>query len=258
MEVADREPDGLLRVRNVHEPTLTFYPARPEAVSRGTIVICPGGAYGLLSMEHEGSLMASRFNAAGWNAFVLKYRMAPYRHPIPLMDAQQAMRRVRGLASEWDLDPERVGILGFSAGGHLAATVLTRGDRPVPVPGLGTLAGGHADFGLLGYPVISLVGPAAHIGSAQNLLGANPDRSLCEDLSADRQVTARTPPTFLFHARDDVGVPPENSFLFSDALRRAGVSTEVFLLDTGGHGFGLRRDEWVDPCLRWLNSVLRA
>ncbi len=247
---------GIVRVRLVHEPSLQVFPAAAEN-NRGTgVVICPGGGYGIVAIEHEGFDVARWFNTFGVTAFVLKYRVSPYRHPIPLMDVQRALRIVRSRASVWGVDPERIGVMGFSAGGHLASTVMTHGDRPVKTDGPLAGVGCGADFAILGYPVVSFVAEGiVHQGSVKALLGPRwEDRAPREELSAERQVTARTPPAFLFHAKDDGGVLPANSLVLAEALREAGVAAEVFLLESGGHGFGLRRSEWIAPCMEWLRS----
>lgn len=245
---------GIARVKTVHEPALYAFPADEKTNCGAAVVICPGGGYGIIAIEHEGYDVARWLNSFGVSAFVVKYRMAPYRHPVPLMDAQQAVRIVRARASEWGIDAERIGIMGFSAGGHLASTVMTHGDRPVPAEGAPADVPCHANFAILGYPVISLVDEQlAHKGSARNLLGAEAgDPDLLAELSAEKQVDSTTPPAFFFHATDDRGVLPENSEVFADALRKAGVAAEVFLLESGGHGFGMRRVEWTAPCRDWL------
>lgn len=199
--------------------------------------------------------MARWLQSLGISAFVLKNRVKPYRHPYPLMDAQQAVRIVRARAAEWGVDPGRIGIAGFSAGGHLATTVMTHGERPARRDGPLATVSCRADFAILGYPVVSLCDQAiAHRGSALNLLGDDPDPALLIELSAERQVTEQTPPAFFCHAKDDRGVLPANSEVLAAALRHAGVAAEVFLLESGGHGFGLRRDEWLAPCEQWLRE----
>jgi acetyl esterase/lipase len=192
---------------------------------------------------------------------VLKYRLGPrYRHPAPLSDAQRAIRLVRAHAAEWKLDPKRIGILGFSAGGHLASTAGTHFD-----PGRKDADDAierwscRPDFLLLAYPVISFTTEYVHKGSRQNLLGENPDAALVESLSNEKQVTAETPPTFLFHTSEDTGVPPENSVLFYMALRKAGVPAELHIYEHGKHGVGLASSDpvlatWSKRCADWLRS----
>jgi acetyl esterase/lipase len=222
-------------------PTITVYlPPADKAVGTA-VVVCPGGGYGGLAIGHEGEAVADWLTRRGVAAFVLKYRLAPYRHPIPLTDAQRAVRTVRARAREWNVDPAKVGIWGFSAGGHLASTVIThfddgKSDSTDPVERVSC----RPDFAVLAYPVISLAGPpVTHMGSRKNLLGDNPDQKLIDDLSNEKQVTAKTPPTFLFHTSEDAAVPPENSILFYTALRNAKVPAELHIYEKGRHGVGL-------------------
>jgi len=246
---------GTMRVGMIHDPELYAFPA-PAATNTGAaVLICPGGGYHIVAIEHEGFDVAHWLNTIGVSAFVLKYRLAPYRHPIPLLDAQQAMRIVRDRAEEWGVDPERVGVMGFSAGGHLASTVLTHGDRPVCTGNTLGCVPCHADFAILGYPVVSLVNSqVAHKGSGRNLLGDDPSEEQRAELSAETQVTADTAPTFCFHAKDDTGVPYANSTLLAAALAEVGVPAEVFLMEDGGHGFGMRRTDWAQPLADWLKG----
>ncbi len=222
-------------------PTLTVsLPPADKAVGTA-VVVCPGGGYGGLAMGHEGEAVAEWLTSHGIAAFVLKYRLAPYRHPIPLTDARRAVRTVRARAKEWNIDPNKIGIWGFSAGGHLASTVIThfddgdpKSDDPIERVSC------RPDFAILAYPVISLTGPpVTHMGSRKNLLGDDPDPKLIEELSNEKQVTAKTPPTFLFHTSEDAAVPPENSILFYEALRKAGVPAELHIYEKGRHGVGL-------------------
>jgi acetyl esterase/lipase len=190
---------------------------------------------------------------------MLKYRISPrYKHPAPLQDAQRAIRTVRARAKEWNVDPDRIGILGFSAGGHLASTAATHFDKgnsdaQNPIE----RASCRPDFAVLVYPVISLTTEYTHRGSKRNLLGKNPDPKLAELLSNEKQVTAETPPTFLMHTSGDKGVPAENSILFYLALRKAGVPAEMHIYEKGGHGFGLAPNDpvlstWPDRCIAWM------
>lgn len=230
------------------KPSLTIYLPSSEKSQRVGIVVCPGGGYGHLAMVHEGKDIAEWLNSIGVAAFVLKYRLAPrYQHPAPLQDAQRAIRLVRSRASEWGIDPARVGIIGFSAGGHLASTVATHfdGGNPQAKEALDT-ASSRPDFVILGYPVISFIEPFAHAGSRRNLLGTDPDPVLVKSLSNETQVTAETPPTFLMHTSGDTGVPPENSVAFYLALRKAGVPAELHIYERGRHGLGLAP---ADPAL---------
>ncbi len=243
------------------KPKLTVYRPLPEDANGAAVVVCPGGGYGRLAADHEGRQVALWLNSIGVTAFVLQYRLGPrYHHPAPLQDAQRAIRFVRARAAEWPVDPGRLGILGFSAGGHLASTAAThfddgRADAADPVERQGS----RPDFAVLAYPVITLEGPEAHSGSRRNLLGEPADPALVALLSNERQVTARTPPTFLFHTADDPGVSAKNSLLFFDALRAAGVPAELHVFGHGKHGVGLAADDpalaaWPRLCAQWLEA----
>jgi acetyl esterase/lipase len=222
-------------------PTLTVSLPPADKATGCAVVVCPGGGYGGLADNHEGRQIAEWLNGQGVAAFVLKYRHAPrYRHPAPLQDAQRAIRTVRARAGEWKVDPRRVGIWGFSAGGHLASTAGThfddgKADADDPIERVSC----RPDFLILAYPVITLKEPYTHKGSRDNLLGPNPPEELLNGLCNDEQVTAKTPPTFLFHTGDDTVVPPENSVLFYLALRKHKVPAELHVYEKGRHGVGL-------------------
>jgi acetyl esterase/lipase len=221
------------------------------------VVVCPGGGYGGLA-EHEGHPIAKWLNSLGVTAIVLKYRLgsAGYRHPVMLNDASRAIRTVRSHAGEWKIDPKRIGILGFSAGGHLASTAATHFDEGKPeASDTVERVSSRPDFAVLVYPVITMEDPYTHRGSRQNLLGENPSRELIELLSNEKQVTAKTPPCFLVHTADDAAVPVENSLLFASACRKAGVPVEIHVFEHGPHGFGLGANS---PVLNGTNSVLSA
>ena len=241
-------------------PTLTYY--APGRGNTGTaVVLAPGGGYGNLALNHEGRQVANWFNAQGVATFVLRYRLGPaYRHPVPLNDALRAVRLVRARAKEFGLHPERVGIMGFSAGGHLASTVATRFD-----PGNATASdpidrvSSRPDFVILGYPVIVSAAPYAHQGSFRNLIGDDAPAELRAGLSNDTQVAANTPPTFLFHTNADTAVPPENSIMFYLALRKAGVPAEMHIFEPGPHGVGLAMNDpvlaaWPPLLSNWLRA----
>lgn len=232
---------GAVGTEEADRPSLTVHlPPAQRAAATG-IVVCPGGGYAKLAMEHEGRQVAEWLNSLGVAAFVLKYRLGPrYRHPAPLQDAQRALRIVRSRAAEFGVAPDRIGVWGFSAGGHLAATLATHFDDGDPAAADPVeRAGCRPDFLILAYPVISFTTEYRHEGSRRNLLGEDPDPALLESLSLEKQVRPGTPPAFLFHTDEDKSVPPENSVLFYLALRKAGVPAELHVYERGRHGVGL-------------------
>jgi acetyl esterase/lipase len=240
-------------------PSMTAYLPRNTPPGMTAIIVLPGGGYRNLAMNHEGRQVANYLNSAGVAAFVLQYRLGPlYHHPVELEDAQRAIRTVRSHAVEWHIAADRIGVMGFSAGGHLAATVATRfdsgGDKAMdPVD----RAGSRPDFAILGYPVISLTEPWTHQGSKTNLLGDHPSAELAKSLSAEQSVTARTPPTFLFLTNADTVVPAENSVTYYLALRKAGVAAEMHIFENGPHGVGLATNdaalsEWPKLLINWM------
>lgn len=244
------------------EPTLT--PWLPDAAkATGTaIVICPGGGYGGLAMDHEGRQVAEWLNGVGVAAFVLKYRHqgTGFGHPAPMQDVQRAIQTVRSRAREWNIRPDRIGVLGFSAGGHLASTAGTHfiAGRP-DAEDVVERVSSRPDFMVLIYPVISMVEPYAHRGSRKNLLGPKPAPELVEAMSSERQVTAETPPAFLVHTNEDAGVPSENSIAFYLALRKAKVPAEMHIFEKGKHGFGLGKPgmpaaKWPKLCETWMRE----
>lgn len=240
-------------------PTLTAFPAPKEKATGAAIIVCPGGGYSHLA-DHEGRPVAEWLNTLGISAFVLKYRVGPrYHHPAPLLDAARAIRMVRARASEWQLDPNRIGILGFSAGGHLASTIGThfdggKADAADPIERVSS----RPDLMILIYPVITMR-EFAHAGSKRMLLGENPPEDLVKLLSNDEQVTKETAPAFLVHTADDPGVPVENSLRFAAALRKARVPVEIHVYEHGPHGFGLGTKDpilatWPQRCAEWLKT----
>jgi acetyl esterase/lipase len=252
---------GALGSRDQDIPTLTVYwpPATNAAGSRPAMVICPGGGYGRLA-SHEGDHYARWLNEHGIAAFVLKYRLGPdgYRHPAMLQDAARAVRTVRAGAAGWNIDPQRVGIMGSSAGGHLASTLLTHftaGDQKAADPV--ERVSSRPDLGVLCYPVITLSEPFTHRGSRSNLLGAHPSGKLVRELSNERHVTSNTPPCFLWSTADDPAVPVENSLAFASALRQARVPFALHLYEHGRHGLGLGTRESYDPArfLPWTREL---
>lgn len=249
-------PPGRLTEAGEDAPCLEAYLVPSPEAPRAAMVVCPGGGYGHLA-AHEAGPVAVWLNGVGISAFVLRYRIAPHRHPAPLEDAQRALRLVRHRATAWDLDPGRLGMLGFSAGGHLTATAGTYWDRgrsadPDPVERQGC----RPDLMVLCYPVISLT-RLAHEGTRRNLLGAQPAPDDCAALSLETQVTAQTPPAFVWHTADDVAVSVEHSLGFAAALCRGGVPFELHVYESGRHGLGLAggdRDvgSWTVRCATWL------
>jgi acetyl esterase/lipase len=239
-------------------PTLTVYLPPADKATGAAVVICPGGGYGGLAMDHEGHQVARWLNTLGVAGVILKYRVAPYRHPAPLLDAQRALRFTRARAKEWGIDPKRVGILGFSAGGHLASTAATQFDAG-KTEAADAIDREHCrpDFAVLVYPVITLAGPFAHGGSRDNLLGRGASPQLIDSLCNQKRVKAETPPTFLVHTTEDTGVPPENSVLFYEALRGMRVPAELHIYEKGRHGLGLGQPgtafaSWPRRCADWL------
>jgi acetyl esterase/lipase len=237
---------GALGTSDADIPTITYYPAYGRT-SGTAVVVAPGGGYSGLAMNHEGRQVANWLNSLGVTAFVLKYRLGPtYHHPIELGDAQRAIRLVRARASEFNVLPDRIGMMGFSAGGHLTSTAGTHYDagNPSAADPIDRVSS-RPDFLVLGYPVITLQAPFAHEGSRRNLLGDNPDPALVTLLSNEQQVTADTPPTFLFHTTNDSTVPVENSVMFYLALHKAGVDAELHIFRSGPHGVGLALNDPV-------------
>ena len=238
---------GALGNEDADRPNLTIYLPHTNEV-HSAVIVCPGGGYGMLAVDHEGKQIADWLNARGVAAFVLRYRLGPrYHHPIELGDAQRALRFVRYHAADYGIATDKIGIWGFSAGGHLASTAGTHFDSgnssaADPIDRVGS----RPDFMILAYPVISLNTQYVHRGSLRNLLGDNPDPQLVASLSNETQVTPQTPPTFLFHTTTDSGVPVENSVLFYLALRKAGVPAEMHIYEQGPHGVGL---DLFDPIL---------
>lgn len=239
-------------------PTLDYYQPFGTTFSDVAILILPGGGYGMLS-DQEGEGFAGVFQLYGIKSYVLNYRLGSngYRHPAMLLDAARALRTVRSRAAQDGFDPEKVLIIGSSAGGHLAATLLTKWDAgdpasPDPIERLSS----RPNLGILCYPVITMK-TATHGGSRDNLLGPDAPPDLCEALSAENHVTPQTPPCFVWHTWEDGAVPVDNALLFVQALRKAGVPFECHIYQDGGHGLGMKDGiPWSDDCLRWLKKRL--
>jgi acetyl esterase/lipase len=238
---------GALGTQPEDQPSLTPFVLPKGSGSGAAVIVCPGGSYMHLAMDKEGYAVAKWLNTLGVSAFVLQYRLGPrYHHPIELGDAQRAIRTVRARAAQYGIAADRIGIMGFSAGGHLASTAGTHFDKGNPSAADPIdRVGSRPDFMVLCYPVITF-GPFAHQGSKTSLLGENPDAKLVENLSNELQVTKDTPPTFLFHTTTDATVPVENSVMFYSALRKAGVPAELHIYERGPHGVGLAP---TDPVL---------
>lgn len=260
----DRYPGGAplaLGTEPEDRPNLSLYLA-PGDGPHAAILVCPGGGYGHLATGHEGHAIGKFCQQHGISAFVLTYRIAPkYHHPAPLLDAQRGLRTVRARAREWHVDPARIGVIGFSAGGHLASTLATwfdagKADAEDPIE----RASCRPDFTVLVYPVIAFDQPWTHQGSKRNLLGEQAeDTALVRRLSTANSVTAETPPCFLVHTSGDTVVPAENSIDFYLALRRAKVPAELHVFEKGQHGFGLGGGDavlatWPDLLLAWLRG----
>jgi acetyl esterase/lipase len=254
--------DGILQsTSQVSIPTLSIFLPKETKPNQTAVIICPGGGYSHLAFDKEGTKVADWFNSIGIAAFVLKYRMPTdltmkNKNVGPLQDAQEAIRYIRQNATKWNIDPSKIGILGFSAGGHLASTASTHFDDKVYESTYKVSA--RPDFSLLIYPVISMENDITHKGSQTNLLGNNPSQELINSFSNEKKVTSQTPPTFLVHATDDTAVIPENSINYYLALKKNGVTSELHLYEKGGHGFGLGVKDtnkfWTKDCIEWLKA----
>ena len=258
----ETDKNGILRISEVTVPTLTVN-APPKGKSNGTsVIICPGGGYRVLAALHEGSDIAKEFNKMGVTAFVLKYRIPDEKAQVdksiaPLQDAQQAIRVVRKNAIMYGVNPNKIGIIGFSAGGHLAATASTHFLRPVGENADETNV--RPDFSILIYPVISFR-EFGHKGSADQLIGKNPTTEMIDLYSNEIQVAKETPPVFLVHAGDDSSVPVKNSLVYYEACQKNGVQANLVIYSKGGHGFGLNnkstKEKWMDNVRNWMDSTV--
>jgi len=253
--------DGILRISEVSRPSLTVFLPENQKSTGAAVVICPGGGYWILAAGHEGYDVARKFTQMGVTAFVLKYRIPSDQTMIqraigPLQDAQRAVQLVRERAAQWHLDPHQIGIMGFSAGGHLASTEGTHYDKPLIPNPQGTNL--RPDFMILVYPVISFSDSIGHLGSRNQLLGPVQSKEQIQDYSNELQVNANTPPSFLVHAKDDQVVPVQNSIDFYDALLKNKVGAQIYLYDHGGHGFGMHNPtskvEWMDLVRSWMKA----
>ncbi len=239
-------------------PRLTVYLTSEEHRTGQAIIICPGGGYGFLSLPKEGHRVARFLSSHGHAAAVLEYRHAPYRHPVPLVDAQRAIRTMRHHAKVWHFNPSQIGILGFSAGGHLAGSTATKGQIDAAlIRDAVDRQSSRPDFAVLVYPVISFAQACRHQGSLENLLGKEAAPELVNELSLENTVSTETPPILLIHTNEDDAVPAENSLLFYQALRAQGIPAEIHIYEKEGHGIGLAGNHpWGQAVLNWLKNRL--
>jgi acetyl esterase/lipase len=254
----ERDQHGSLTT--ISEPTLTVFAPAVDRANGSAVIVCPGGGYSHLAMLREGEQYAHWLSTLGVTSFVLKYRLQEFGHPAPLRDVLRALRLVRSQAAHYHVRPDRIGVMGSSAGGHLAASAATLYDHPLGRTGAALdSVTARPDFLMLMYPVITMLPPAAHAGSRAALLGANPAPADLELLSVEKQVTSSTPPTLLMHTQDDETVPVENSILFYQALTRAHVPAEMILFEHGAHGMGMRpglgtASDWPRRAEEWLRA----
>lgn len=246
-------------IRNVTIPTLEAYLPEKEKATGAAVIICPGGSYGVVVYQGEGIRTAKEFQKNGIAAFVLKYRLPDDSTMMdkkigPLQDVQRAIKLVRENAAKWAIDPNKVGLMGFSAGGHLASTGATHFKKAVIENNNNTNL--RPDFAILVYPVITMKDSLTHADSRKNLLGASPTKELINEFSNEMQVDANTPPTYLTHASDDNVVDVDNSILFYEQLRRNKVPAELHIYQKGGHGFVFQpqNDSWMMPLFRWMKN----
>ena len=260
VEKSTTDDKGILRISGVTVPTMSVFLPEKSKATGAAVLICPGGGYGILAASHEGSDLARWFNDRGIAGIVLKYRLPNEKamtrqHEVPLMDAMQAMKLIRKNAADWAIDKDKIGVMGFSAGGHLASTLSThyhRGEKGTDLA--------KPDFSILIYPVITFTQLNTHIGSRRNLLGPDSSATLIQYYSNELQVDEKTPPAFLVHSEDDKAVPVENSINYYLALKKYNIPAEVHLYPEGGHGYGLRTDGkgslagWPVALDGWLRS----
>lgn len=259
---------GILRIANVQIPTIEVYLPTKQIATGEAVVIFPGGGYGILAYDWEGTDFAKWLNAQGIAGVVVKYRLPNSKSltdpkEVPLMDAQRAIRLVRQYAEAWNINPSKVGVMGFSAGGHLASTLSTQFLHEVnrSKDEIDAISA-RPDFSILVYPVISFRDAAVHSGSRKNLIGENASQELMDRFSGELNVNSQTPPTFLVHAQDDKGVPIENSLLYYQALHKNGVKASLHIYPTGGHGFGFGLGKgavegWREVLLKWMRETIQ-
>ncbi len=260
VETAEKGTDNITRVFRVSDPELIVYPAAEDKATGAAVIICPGGGYHILAIDHEGDKVAKWLSELGITAFVLKYRLPSDmimmdKETGPLQDAIKAMRIVRGDAKKWNINSEKIGIMGFSAGGHLASTLSTHYNEKIYT--LANAKSARPDFSILIYPVISMEASITHMGSRTNLLGKDPTEDKIRYFSNDQMVDKNTPPAFLVHAGDDSGVPVQNSINYFLALKEYNIPVEMHIYEKGGHGFGMKKSDsttsnWTEDCEHWL------
>ena len=251
--------NGITTISNVSKPTLTVFLPAKEKANGTAVIICPGGGYRVVTIDMEGTDAAKKFKEMGVAAIVLKYRIPDDRWMLnreigPLQDAQQAIKTVRENAAKWNINPGRIGMMGFSAGGHLASTAGTHFKKTYISNTTNTSL--RPDFMILIYPVINFMPGIGHMGSSEQLLGKTASQEKLKEYSNELQVTAETPPTFLVHASDDDGVSPMNSIVFYDSLISKRIPAELHIYQSGGHGFGMNmknnQELWMDRCKNWM------
>ena len=261
-EVWEPQDNGDTIVHFISQPTLSVFLPDKSKANGAAVIICPGGGYWIASIVKEGYAVARKFNEMGIAAFVLKYRIPNDSAMVdkmiaPLQDAQRAIQLVRINAKEWNIDTNKVGIMGFSAGGHVASTAATHFEKSYIDNAQKINL--RPDFALLIYPVISFTDAIAHIGSRDQLIGKNPSKKMIDLYSGELQVTAQTPPTFLVQASDDNTVPVANSIVYYEALLKYKIPVEMHLYKSGGHGFGMHNstteDDWMNSCKNWLQGM---
>lgn len=260
-EKSEMGKDGILRISNVSIPTLSIYKPDKSIDNGSAVIICPGGGYKILAASHEGVDVAKELNKWGITAFILKYRIPndtimPDKSIGPLQDAQRAIQLVRERAAEWNIDPGKIGIMGFSAGGHLAASASTRfSEALIGNPNNTSL---RPDFSILIYPVISFMDGITHKGSSENLLGKNSSLKSLEKYSNELQVGPQSPPAFLVHAGDDGAVPVKNSIVYYEALQKNNIYSSLIIYPKGGHGFGMKNKtsatQWMYQLKDWMSD----
>jgi acetyl esterase/lipase len=261
-ETADTAEDGMVTLSTVTNPTISVYFPKEVKANGTAVLICPGGGYVHLAYTKEGINIAHWLNSLGITGVVLKYRLPSDKIMKdktigPLQDVQEAMRIIRRNAKDWNINPNKIGVIGFSAGGHLASTLCTHYNMKVYDS---DTTSARPDFAILGYPVISMELDTTHLGSRENLLGNNPTAQTVKEYSSELQVNKNTPETFLFQAEDDNTVPVENSIIYFLALKKYNIPAELHIYEKGEHGFGLGREEetntdWPNSCAHWMKQI---